>query len=184
MKSKKRVLTLLTIIVVFLISNTSYITFNCNNGNHLKPQKKDQIQIKRSGTWNLTGSPILIDDLDVNLNWSKTALENDWCSGSGTWDNPYKIENVTIDGQSLNSCIEIKNSNVYFIIQNCIVYNSGPSDESGLYLFNVNNSRIINSTCSNNNNYNFGIRLSSSNNITIFGNVANNNYHGILLENS
>ncbi|MFX1355265.1 MAG: hypothetical protein ACFFGP_15025, partial [Promethearchaeota archaeon] len=32
----------------------------------------------------------------TGLNWT-TANETDWCSGSGTWNNPYLIENMTID---------------------------------------------------------------------------------------
>ena len=43
------------------------------------------VKVKTSGFWNLTGFPIYIDDSDPNYSWSKTASENDWCSGSGTW---------------------------------------------------------------------------------------------------
>jgi len=41
------------------------------------------LNLKNSGYWDLTGSPIFIDDSDPNYNWRKTAAESDWCSGSG-----------------------------------------------------------------------------------------------------
>jgi len=44
-------------------------------------------------------TPVLIDDLDPNFNWSRTAQENEWCYGSGSWSDPYIIENITIDAE-------------------------------------------------------------------------------------
>ena len=132
------------------------------------------------GFWNLTGSPILIDDNDPSRNWSYTASHYDWCSGSGNWTDPYIIENVTIDGQGSGSCIEIRFSNTYFIIRNCLLYNSGSiSDNAGINLYNVNNGKIINNNCSDN--YN-GMFLYFCNNNTLSGNTLNNNfYNGIYL---
>ena len=42
-------------------------------------------------------NPIYIDDLDPNFSWNKTMSENTWCSGSGTYLDPYIIEDVIID---------------------------------------------------------------------------------------
>lgn len=49
--------------------------------------------LRTSGFWEL--SPIYIDD------WNKTANENDWCRGNGTFTNPYIIENITINANYL-----------------------------------------------------------------------------------
>ena len=182
MKSKVKIVILLTLVIFFIFSNISknFIT----NKQSLKFNEKDQGQINQSGIWDLTGSPIYIDDSDSNYNWSKTAFENDWCSGSGSWADPYVIENITINGQGSGSCIEIRFSNTYFIIQNCLLYNSGSiSDNAGINLYNVNNSKIINNNCSDNNYY--GIYLEYSNNNNLSGNTASNNDEsGIFLQGS
>ena len=142
---------------------------------------EEKVNLKSSGYWNLTGSPISIDDTVSNRSWAYTALNNDWCSGSGTWNDPYLIENVLIDGQSSDIGIEITDSNAYFIIRNCTIFNCGPSwDEPGIILDGVDNGLIINNNVSRNKIV--GIILSYSNNNTVFGNLVNNNSHyGIIL---
>jgi len=129
---------------------------------------------KTSKSWDLTGSPIFIDDSDPRKNWSYTASHYDWCSGSGTWIDPYVIENVTIDGQGLGSSIKIANSSAYFIIKNCTTYNSGTDTfNAGIYLFQTDNGIILENNCSYNNRYGFYLRYSSNN--TLSGNIANSN---------
>lgn len=137
--------------------------------------------IESSGFWNLTGSPIFIDDFDPNFNWSKTINDNDWCYGSGTWDDPYVIENITIDGNNASNCIEIHNSNKFFIIKNCMLLNSRSGhDYAAISLENVNNSRILENTCSYNNGH--GIRLINGINDTILHNIVHNSmWDGIFL---
>ena len=179
-KSIKLITTFLVLLFLSSIFNFS-TTIKSKNENF-------QINIienkpKASKFWNLTGSPILIDDSDPSKNWSYTASHYDWCSGSGNWIDPYIIENVTIDGQGSGNCIEIKNSDTYFVIQNCSIYNSGsPLTNAGIKLDNVDNSQLINNNCSDNNNNLYGIQLDSSNNNTLSGNTAsNNNNPGISL---
>ena len=113
------------------------------------------------------------------------------CTGNGTYSEPYVIEDLVIDGGGSGSCISIINSDVFFRIENCTVYNSGskyPSGTAGIRLGNVDNGQLINNTV--NNNIWYGIYLGSSNNNTISGNNVTNNYHeyntvfGIYLSNS
>ena len=73
--------------------------------------------------WNLSGVPIYIDNTDPNNDWVTIESENPWCRGSGTLLDPYMIENVIINGYIDDSCITVLNSDVYFIIQNCEVFN-------------------------------------------------------------
>lgn len=112
---------------------------------------------KNAGFWNLTGSKILVDDADPEYNWTKTAHDNEWCSGNGTWDEPYIIENVYIDGQldipetpgkiHSENCISVRNSDKPFIIRNCTLLRSGPEEyDSGIYLRGVKNGLIFNNT--------------------------------------
>ncbi|MFX1586770.1 MAG: ABC transporter substrate-binding protein [Promethearchaeota archaeon] len=106
-------------------------------------------------------SNIFIDDSDPNYNWSKTALENDWCSGSGTWNDPYVIKDIEIDGEFTYDGIEIYNSSVYFRIENCSIYNV----LDGIYLSNVDNSLIYNNSIYDSSG--IGIFLEHSDNHTI-----------------
>ena len=185
MKSRTKVLFFLTLLTIFSFSSIFNSRFSKNiiNNNYLEFNEKDQGQIKQSGFWDLTGNPIYINDLATGVgahNWT-WAETQPWCSGSGSWADPYVIENVTIDGQGSGNCIEIRNSDDYFIVRNCSLYNSGSNfDDAGIKLDNVDSGKIINNNCSDNKYY--GIRLSSSNNNTLSGNNASNNgYYGIYL---
>ena len=149
-------------------------------------QNTEGLNLKGAGYWNLTGMPINIDDLDPTKDWAYTTLNYDWCSGSGTWSDPYIIENVIIDGLGSGNCININNSNIFFIIRNCMVYNSGMgmdfTFEAGIKLINTNNGTLINNNCSNN--AGNGISLINCINNTILENTVNNNgQYGILLYN-
>ena len=135
--------------------------------------------------WDLTDTPIFIDNLNPNYNWSKTARDNVWCLGSGTWIDPYVIRNVIINGKNTGSGIEIINSYVYFRIENSILFNAAtgthPFYKSAIKLTNVHNGTLFNNTFSNNNGY--GIFIENSNNNTLIENTANNNgYTGIYIE--
>ncbi len=97
------------------------------------------------------------------------------CTGTGTYSDPYVIEDSVINGGGSGSCILIENSTVYFRIENCTLYNT---DNTGIRLSNVNNSLIITNFCSSSRN---GINLSGCNNNTISENIVNNNLYGIYL---
>ena len=154
------------------------------NGNNLRyslltngyTYENNETNLKRAGYWEI--SPISIDNTNPSINWSITADTYDWCSGNGTWSNPYIIENVSINANTGN-CIEIKNSDAYFIIRNVTVYNSGGYYNAGIKLSYVDNSMIFNNTAYNNED---GIYLYYSNNNTLSGNTASNNdLYGIYL---
>ena len=94
---------------------------------------------KMSGYWDL---PFIY----INGNWSYTAGNYTWCSGDGSWQNPYVIENVTIDASSspTGSGILIENSKQnYFIIRNCTIFNAG----TGIKLENSTNGRLTENNC-------------------------------------
>lgn len=142
---------------------------------------EEKYEIKSSSFWNLTGSPIKIDDLNPNgdyVSWANAALEP-WCSGNGSLNNPYIIENITINGESLGNSIEIKDSNRYFIIRNTTIMNSSSDrDNGGIKLENVMNGKLTNNTISFNNRN--GIKIMDSQNITISENIIENNGNGLV----
>lgn len=112
---------------------------------------------RTSALYNLSGTPIIIDDSDPNYNWSKTAAENPWCSGSGTINDPYIIENIYYDGemniaetpgkQHSANCLSIYRSTAYFIVRGCYFVKSGTDEfNSGIYLAYTQNGIIYNNT--------------------------------------
>ena len=121
-------------------------------------------------------------DINGNSGWANAKTAG-ICTGNGTYSAPYIIEDLIIDGGGSGSCILIENSNVYFRIENCSVYNSGNFwSYAGIRLYNVDNGQLINNNCSSNN-YG-GIYLQNSDNNTVSANFVNNSRYGIYLENS
>jgi len=94
-------------------------------------------------------SYIFINDTNPNYNWSKTEKENSWCSGNGTYENPYIIEDISINGGYQHSTIKIINSMKYFIIRNCSLDNGYHFDCFNLEIKNVSNGLINNNSFSN-----------------------------------
>jgi parallel beta-helix repeat protein len=133
--------------------------------------------LKLSKVW----GKIHIDDTNPIMNWS-VAKKDGICTGNGTYSEPYVIEDLIINGGGSGDCILIENSDVYFRIENCTVYNSGIylfSDQywnhfAGIQLTFVDNAQILDNDCSFNND---GIHVYGFNN-TISGNTANNNNNG------
>lgn len=118
--------------------------------------------------------PVTFIHVDGNKlnNWSDTADLYDWCHGSGTKEDPYIIENVTVDTGNTRSGIFIENSDVHFIIRNCTVKNSILSGiEAGIKFNYVDNGRI--EFCKIHDNYN-GIYFQSFCNDNI---IHNNSIH-------
>ncbi len=107
------------------------------------------------------------------------VVSQPWCSGAGTSDVPYRIENVIINGLNNSSCISIINSVAYFVIENCTLYNSiGLTGDAGIVLTNVDNGYIYRNNISENNGY--GIYISDSeSNIVEENNITNNKASGI-----
>ncbi|MFX1493143.1 MAG: NosD domain-containing protein, partial [Promethearchaeota archaeon] len=141
----------------------------------------DKFDSKTSGFWEL--NEIYINDTETGVgakNWTWAASQ-DWCSGSGTWADPYIIENVTVDAEGTGSGILIANSIKYFIIRNCTTYNSQLSgNNAGIKLISTNNGKIIENNCTANE---AGIYMLDSTNNTITENILNeNSYCGIYLD--
>lgn len=143
-------------------------------------------------------SSIIIDATAVSNtaqsgNWT-WAANQEWCSGLGTIDQPYIIENMTFVATPVSNGLLIQNSvNVHFIIQNCTFTNAMSSGYAGLQLDNTNNGTIIGCHVSNNhrgiyfkeNCYYNTIAYSEVNNSSFIGiDILNNcNYNNISYNN-
>jgi parallel beta-helix repeat protein len=182
MRNKKySIIGVLGLFFIFIIISNN-IDLNNSNVNTNEPnmeieQLEDLLTVKSSGFWNNFSS------IYIN-NWT-TIAGYDWCSGNGSWGNPYVIENMSIDAGGGSYGIFVQNSkNDYFIIRNVTVYNAGSGQwDTGIKLLNTNNGTLIDNNCSNNGNS--GILLyNDSDNNTISGNTANNDgLYGIWLVN-
>ncbi|MHA2039562.1 MAG: right-handed parallel beta-helix repeat-containing protein [Promethearchaeota archaeon] len=142
-------------------------------------KSEEAYSLKTSAYWNLTGTPIWIDETNITRDWAYTASNYDWCSGSGTWSDPYVIENVIIDGQNSSNCVLIQYSTAFFIIRNCTLYHSDLGstpyhNNAAIKLHETDNGRILNNNLSNN--YGSGITVQPhSYNHSISGNIIKGN---------
>jgi len=109
--------------------------------------------------------------IDGNSGWAAFKADGN-CTGSGTYSAPYVIEDLIINGGGSGNCILIENSDVYFEIENCTLYNSGGIPNAGIKLNNVTRGKLVINNCTANC---FGILLDSCDNNTISGNTANIN---------
>lgn len=119
-----------------------------------------------------------------NGNWSN-GVSWGWIKGTGSWGNPYVIENMTINAANspTGSGILIENSKTsFFIIRNCTIVNAKTGDyNGGIKLLNSCNGTITNNNCSKNAE-NGIILYSNSKNNTISNNfVRDNTRQGIYL---
>ena len=158
-------------LVIFSISAQN----NFKSGNETAQEDLNfgSFNLKSAGFWNnFTFIHI------TNLNWT-IANETDWCSGSGTWDDPYLIENMIINasGSPIGCGIFIENSvNDYFTIRNVTIFDT----TNGIKLENTNKGTLINNILSDN--IDSGIRLINCVNNTISRNqLINNGMEGIRL---
>ncbi len=121
--------------------------------------------------------------IEGDTTWSYLKAQG-LCKGTGTYADPYIIEDIFLDGNNDGSCFEIKNSDVYFILSNCTFTNSGSGPyDAGFSMINVSNGQLVNNNCSFNNGN--GMFLSDCSNMTISNNhISNNGLMGIFLKDS
>lgn len=93
----------------------------------------------------LERGPLSIDNMgfgDYTWEQAKTYL-SPYCTGLGTAEHPYILENLSINAHQAQYGLRISNSTVHFIVRNCIFYNStNISPSAGLWLENVTNGNI------------------------------------------
>lgn len=120
--------------------------------------------------------PIYIDSNDDFI-----IGQNGVVSGSGTAGSPYIIENWDIDASSADG-IYVRNTDVYFIVRNCVIHDGESNDNDGIYFEqSVQNSKIEN--CQIYDNYDgIYLRFHSSNNQITSNHIYNNNKNGIFLK--
>ena len=135
--------------------------------------------------------PFVIDGLGVDgYTWEEISLQS-WCSGNGTKQNPYIIEDIEINHLPLEyeQCLDIKNSDVHFIIRYSVFHDAGgritdPPQSwggNGIRLLNTSNGIISNNTCYNNGNNGIELTEQSKNNLVVNNTCFGNDDHGIYI---
>ena len=110
------------------------------------------------------------DPIYINSNAGFTAV-NGVVKGIGTQNNPYIIENWSINASTIHG-IHIENTTAYFIIKNCHIYDGGSNYKNGIYLYNVSNGTVDNVVCDN---AYRGIHIQCSSDNTVENSLCYNN---------
>ncbi len=130
---------------------------------HTQINQSHPLSLPRTADWRTPAPPITISS---DAEWAT----NPWVNGSGTWEDPYSLQNLTIDA-ALGNGIYITNTITPFRISNCAITNAG-STNGGIYLNNAGNGTLFNNTCSFNNR---GIYLWMAQNCTLVNNNCSEN---------
>ncbi|MFX0026198.1 MAG: nitrous oxide reductase family maturation protein NosD [Candidatus Hermodarchaeota archaeon] len=199
-KSKTSIIFLMTLVILFAFSQIITTNLNFKISEFTDSNFIDNENLKLS---------VVSGKIHIINNWTE-ARDRGICTGSGSYSDPYVIEDLEIDGEGRGSCILIGNSDVFFQIKHCKFYNASSfcdgmicSTHAGIKLYDVSNAQIVDNDCSynndigiflwdcnnnaisgnliNNNQYGIGIYLWDSNNNTISGNFLNNNQYGIYI---
>ena len=135
------------ILLIFLmISGLLFTQLALNRGDKIISNNKGPVIVN-------TAQLTEIGQITISQNSDWGALSgNPWFQGSGTFLDPYIISNISIntDGEMITKeyCISINNTDVYFIIQDCVLslrtYGSGGFYSVGIYLQNVEKGLIYN----------------------------------------
>ena len=169
MFNKRKHVLILTLISCMLFGasmlslNTPEILQTSRNNNIKDNDEKPKISANHSAIF-----------IDGNKMFADNASSEGW-KGNGNYSDPFVIENYTISVSFDGHGIEIRNTDVYFIIRNVTVSDGRSNYNHGFYFNNVTNGELINNTADNNI---AGFLLRNSNNNTFTGNLANNSLHG------
>ncbi|MFX1453798.1 MAG: nitrous oxide reductase family maturation protein NosD [Promethearchaeota archaeon] len=164
-------------IIIFTISLSSITNLDKTNETDINSTELSN----KTPTISATAPRTVINDTDIGVSdWETMKATYTWITGDGTKNQPYIIDNVTIDGGQGGDCLKILDSNKFFEIKDSVFYNGGAALSSGIRLVNVSNGKIYSNNLSNNED--FGIYLERDcSNISIYNNILNkNDYYGII----
>ena len=100
------------IALIFLILSSTTTAFFPNLFYSTFQSNEEKNSLKAAYSW--TPTPFVIDDTGAgDYTWSQ-AVTQPWCTGSGTWSDPYIINDISINGYMRNEhSLEIQK---YFLL--------------------------------------------------------------------
>jgi parallel beta-helix repeat protein len=173
-------------------------SINSSFSGHLQQQDDlDQGLVLRGSLYSLVNSNALELERQSQPTNVTTPIEinsdldfaNNYFSGNGSQENPYTLENVSLN-HPVSSLISIRNTRAHFIIKNSLFNNMEPSitiinavhefpESSGIILRNVSNGQFINNTFISNS---VGLAFfNSSYNFIVNNSFLGSNFYGIHL---
>ncbi len=167
MKSSEKISLIILISLFIVFSLTTFNGFDHNKiGNRANILEKPSKSITSSNSLKASKSSAKIH-ISSNSDWLDFKNAGG-CTGDGTVANPYVIKDLEIDGGGSSSCIWIEDSDVYFIIENCNLFNAGGNtDDAGIKIINAYNGKLLHNYMHDNA---FGMYLDACENITMVGN--------------
>jgi parallel beta-helix repeat protein len=133
------------------------------------------------------GENLLISPLGAEVHSTILIVGNAelaaFCAGNGTdgssWAAAHVIKDYEIDAEASGCAIEIRDTTLFVIIQNCTVTNSEDDNDAGIFLDNCTNVKITG--CNSSFNPVYGIHLYDSHDCIISENNVSDNVFGIYL---
>jgi parallel beta-helix repeat protein len=137
---------IISVTLILIVGFSLYLNLSFINNTNIKMYSNNQnlANLESSGTY----ENITIDALDWN-NWT-WAESQEWCSGLGTFLDPYVIQGHTLGVDTIHDGIKVSNSDdVYFTIRDCTVFWDGfiaTGMETGISITNSSKGTIMNNT--------------------------------------
>ncbi|MGA1821386.1 MAG: right-handed parallel beta-helix repeat-containing protein [Thermoplasmatota archaeon] len=130
-----RSLIAVNLLLIMILSSFSNITAGTDH--------EDPEEVETISSIPFTSGPESHDPIFLwgNTNLNNTASAEGW-SGNGTDANPYVVENLSIDGQSIYECIFIRDTTLHILIRDCVLFNNS----YGIFILDSNNITIKNIT--------------------------------------
>ncbi|MHA1168855.1 MAG: right-handed parallel beta-helix repeat-containing protein [Candidatus Hodarchaeales archaeon] len=130
----------ITLLVLILFLNIQGVSLEDNTNFE---QQKSNSQLNQNTRASMQVIDHSVITIDGNADFANTASSEGW-PGNGSIYSPYVIANYNITGNGSELLINIRNTDVYFEINNCIL-NGGIY---GIYFENVSNAEVMNNAIS------------------------------------
>ncbi len=115
----------------------------------------------------------------VDGNWSAVrSTYPAWCSGNGSAENPYVIENLYMNCHWARTGIFIEHADEFFIVRNCTIFNA-KADGAGIWLQFADNGEISGNTVIKNQGGGIYLYYDCTNVTVIDNTVSGNGKNGI-----
>lgn len=178
-----------TVLIIAILAIASFLTISIFFGEKTDKLNENQVIENRLEGYNPQCSNYWPNTKPIHIygdNWSATSLDYIQVR-AGTENDPHIIENATIDAMNSTYGIKIENSDEYYTIKNCTIYNASETS-AAINIRISSNGKVIDNLLYDN--YGTGLMVDMSSEFLIEGNHIHNislnslTGHGIYVEGS